>query len=265
MTATRPTDAGLLAAILADPADDGPRLVFADWLDEHGQEEYAEFIRLECDLSILCEKRRKGTATEADEDRQRKLFDRQSELIPTVYPRYVHPVFRWLNARGIDYGNCVFNRGGFVASVTLPTLAFVGGPCGSCADEDRATRTAIDDIEGKCRQCDGTGRVPGIAADLFRTQPVTRVTLSDREPFESRKGEKFRWWDGRSITPTRDLHPSSTLPAELYDGLTGFLPKESWDRLYTRDYPTRAAAIDALSSAAVAWGREQAGLEPLKK
>lgn len=37
-----------LAAIKASPADDLPRLVFADWLDEHGQDERAAFIRCQC-------------------------------------------------------------------------------------------------------------------------------------------------------------------------------------------------------------------------
>jgi uncharacterized protein (TIGR02996 family) len=37
-----------LAAMAADPDDDTPRLVFADWLDEHGQPDRAEFIRLQC-------------------------------------------------------------------------------------------------------------------------------------------------------------------------------------------------------------------------
>lgn len=39
---------GLLAAILAEPEDDAPRLVFADWLEEHGEVELGEFIRLQC-------------------------------------------------------------------------------------------------------------------------------------------------------------------------------------------------------------------------
>jgi len=34
-----------VSAIAANPADDLPRLVFADWLDEHGDPERAEFIR----------------------------------------------------------------------------------------------------------------------------------------------------------------------------------------------------------------------------
>jgi uncharacterized protein (TIGR02996 family) len=43
------TDAdALLDAIFAYPEDDLPRLVYADWLSEHGQEAYGEFIRLQC-------------------------------------------------------------------------------------------------------------------------------------------------------------------------------------------------------------------------
>ncbi|MCE9566412.1 MAG: TIGR02996 domain-containing protein [Planctomycetes bacterium] len=37
----------LLEAIFAAPAEDTPRLVYADWLDEHGEGVYAEFIRLQ--------------------------------------------------------------------------------------------------------------------------------------------------------------------------------------------------------------------------
>lgn len=37
-----------LAAIKADMDDDTPRLVFADWLQENGDEDRAEFIRLQC-------------------------------------------------------------------------------------------------------------------------------------------------------------------------------------------------------------------------
>ena len=40
--------AGLVAAILNDPADDTPRLIFADYLQENGEIERAEFIRLQC-------------------------------------------------------------------------------------------------------------------------------------------------------------------------------------------------------------------------
>ena len=42
---------GLLATVCAQPEDDAPRLVYADWLDEHSQPERAEFIRVQCELA----------------------------------------------------------------------------------------------------------------------------------------------------------------------------------------------------------------------
>ncbi len=50
-------DQGLLQAILDDPDDDTSRLVYADWLDEHGtsaaDRARAEFIRLQCAIERL--------------------------------------------------------------------------------------------------------------------------------------------------------------------------------------------------------------------
>jgi uncharacterized protein (TIGR02996 family) len=43
----------LLAAIIAQPDDDTARLVYADWLQEHGQEPRAEYIRLSIQLANL--------------------------------------------------------------------------------------------------------------------------------------------------------------------------------------------------------------------
>ena len=43
----------LLRAVVAAPADDLPRLVAADWLEEHGQPERAEFIRIQVELAQL--------------------------------------------------------------------------------------------------------------------------------------------------------------------------------------------------------------------
>jgi uncharacterized protein (TIGR02996 family) len=42
-----------LAAIIASPDDDLPRLVYADWLDENGDPARAEFIRVQCELAGL--------------------------------------------------------------------------------------------------------------------------------------------------------------------------------------------------------------------
>jgi uncharacterized protein (TIGR02996 family) len=48
----------LLRDICANPDDTGARLVYADWLDEHGDEKdriRAEFIRLQCRIAALPE------------------------------------------------------------------------------------------------------------------------------------------------------------------------------------------------------------------
>lgn len=42
-----------LRAICAEPDEDTPRLAFADWLDEHGEEARAAFIRVQVELAAL--------------------------------------------------------------------------------------------------------------------------------------------------------------------------------------------------------------------
>jgi uncharacterized protein (TIGR02996 family) len=42
---------GLLAAVIADPEDDAPRLVYADWCEDHGRPQRARFIRLQCRIA----------------------------------------------------------------------------------------------------------------------------------------------------------------------------------------------------------------------
>ncbi|MGL4424542.1 MAG: TIGR02996 domain-containing protein, partial [Gemmataceae bacterium] len=42
-----------LAAIAAAPDDDTPRLIYADWLDDHADSARAEFIRIQCQLAQL--------------------------------------------------------------------------------------------------------------------------------------------------------------------------------------------------------------------
>jgi uncharacterized protein (TIGR02996 family) len=43
----------LYRAVCERPDDDLPRLVFADWLDEHGEHDRATFIRVQCELEAL--------------------------------------------------------------------------------------------------------------------------------------------------------------------------------------------------------------------
>src|SRR5436309_2903540 len=59
-----------LADIREHPDDDAPRLIYADWLDEHGDEARAEFIRAQIEMEKLA----------PDDIRRRDLVLRQHAL-----------------------------------------------------------------------------------------------------------------------------------------------------------------------------------------
>jgi uncharacterized protein (TIGR02996 family) len=52
---------GLLEDCKCHPEDDAPRLILADWLDEHDQPDRAEVVRLQCGLADLTEEEQRGT------------------------------------------------------------------------------------------------------------------------------------------------------------------------------------------------------------
>src|SRR3954464_14522957 len=45
--------AGFWEAICAEPDEDAHRLVYADWLEDNGEAERADFIRAQCELARL--------------------------------------------------------------------------------------------------------------------------------------------------------------------------------------------------------------------
>jgi uncharacterized protein (TIGR02996 family) len=79
------TDADdFLAAIIARPDDDLPRLVFADFLEESGDTERAEFIRVQCELARL----------PAGHPDRPALAAREEELLDAYKPRWIVPDLR---------------------------------------------------------------------------------------------------------------------------------------------------------------------------
>ena len=67
-----------LRAIATEPAEDAPRLVYADWLDEHDDHNRAEFIRIQCGLAAGVDSRTRLPATE---ERLMEMATREQELI----------------------------------------------------------------------------------------------------------------------------------------------------------------------------------------
>jgi uncharacterized protein (TIGR02996 family) len=263
----------LYAAVLDRPDEDTPRLVLADYLDDHGQPARADFIRVGCHLGRwTCDFKQTpeqpGWRHDCGTDdrgywlcqplrsRERELFDRHKaewcggdrwavlllpEDDPDVLPELTTAVV----------------RRGFVDEVRLTLAAFVGGPCGRCEGEGRR-EVAVENIGGYsryemegCRACDGTGRTPGLAAELFRLHPITRVRPIDREPRHVSDGLGRGWtWSRQREGSRPTIH---TIPGVVRD----LLPRDKCQKLirpYTR-WDTDTDAEDALSAALVDFGR----------
>lgn len=75
-------DEPFLAAILARPADDGPRLVYADYLDEAGDPARADLVRVQVALARLTQ----------DHPRRPELADRQADLLRRHAARWAEPL-----------------------------------------------------------------------------------------------------------------------------------------------------------------------------
>lgn len=252
----------LIAAILADPADDLPRLVYADWLGEHGREDRAEFIRLQClaagqetndgDGSAWCDRCENYAWPEKFTKWCRGDVCRVRRRLATLLARHrgvwVAKAFvaaHESHTRHILSGNFrptppltdgpflwLFRRGlatfrrGFVAEIRLPLAAFLAH-----------------------------------AQAIFTRHPVERVTLTDREP-EGVPGSEQAWWlaEFLPVGPTVEAYTPYTLPGCLWRELAGGDLGPSGANRY---YPDEFDAADAVSAACVAYGRELAGLPPI--
>ena len=212
MTATLPDHRPFLAVIRDRPDDDAPRLRFADWLEEHGEWERAEFVRVQVELAGLGPPAipepdpgmKKTTRYDALRRRERELW---RDGIGLVIPREAGLVGGWLESEwptGTADANltCIVARG-FIDSVSLTTRQLIGGQCercqgqvGRCPHCDGRSVLRVDMsnpgmwcercwavTKRSCSDCAGTGTLPGLAAALGQSCPLlTRVVLTDREP-----------------------------------------------------------------------------------
>lgn len=160
---TSSTGALLLAAILADPADDTVRLVYADWLQEHGDDARAEFIRVQiawarsrAELVSLRAAGENHIAVQKEtillHARWRALFA-SNDVNQHVWMGPVHDVCR-AGTRWAHYLS--WFRRGFVERVTCPAADWL-----ACADAIRAAHpvTRVTLTTGPhWAWCDSNGR-----------------------------------------------------------------------------------------------------------
>jgi uncharacterized protein (TIGR02996 family) len=96
-------DQAFREAILTNPDDNMPRLVYADWLEEHGDPR-AEFIRVQCTVAQL-----------PDGPERRALEARAQQLLSQHGPEWAGPIRR-MEVRG-----AVAFRRGWIESLTVST------------------------------------------------------------------------------------------------------------------------------------------------
>src|SRR5262249_47609211 len=105
-----PHDRAFLDDILTHPEDDTPRLIYADWLHDHGDPDRAEFIRLQIERASLDE----------DDLRQDDLARRERRLL-ACHTGWVNDLPRWAR-QGVTF------RRGFPHGVWVTEHQFMKDP-----------------------------------------------------------------------------------------------------------------------------------------
>lgn len=217
---TTPDD--LLRAILANPGDDNLRLVFADKLDDCGEAEHAEFVR----TSIAG-----GTRPIISAAQFREWF------VPF-----------WSNIPDASF-SMKRNAGGSVVAVWRDANGYGGGV--RRGPEPRRVivrRGFVAEVRLSCQ--DWLAHGPAIA----RRQPIERVVLTDKQPGRmwghdtGNESNYRRWWDALHSDANRhmdaDVLPDCIFRCIVFPFKSGY------------HFPTESDALDALSTAAIAWARQ---------
>jgi uncharacterized protein (TIGR02996 family) len=87
-----------LRAICDNPTDDTARLVFADWLEEHGDADRGEFIRIEVQIA------NRGPDDEIGGRRRAALFARRAELLKAHAREWLEPFLGCAKEAGFERG-----------------------------------------------------------------------------------------------------------------------------------------------------------------
>lgn len=252
------TTLDFMAAILANPDDDAPRLIYADWLEEQGDSDRSEFIKVQCELAKdkrtyrqwadgkeFVDQSIEELTKRVEEYRQEKwpntysvsaikvvpnleedeLRRRERELLDGNEQKWFKLPFNWIVSRGPVVPNphhgVVIPKRGFIAEVHTTLQEWMGQPC-SCYRQTGILRNPFDG-HFTCKKCKGRGTLPGHGPAIVRAAPVEKVVITDAV-----------------------IHPSNGNNTYYVGGLDSY-PVEYWSRL--ENLPSRQAALAALSDA----------------
>jgi uncharacterized protein (TIGR02996 family) len=103
-------------AIAESLYDDVPRLIYADWLEEHGDPERAEFIRVQCELEPIRDQYEIARAAE--------LHTHEKELLRAHRREWFGPALEGWDRWREDGASAEFRRG-FVDTISMPVRTFL--------------------------------------------------------------------------------------------------------------------------------------------
>lgn len=198
----------MLRAIIANPGDDLPRLVYADWLDEHGQGDRASIIRLQIETP---------SAQYVSYKRDKAWFEFSWEIGESLKPYRDTLVVKSLAK--MRWHKVVWRRG-FVAELHCSLFDLIKY---------------------------GRG--------LRQFHPLERVTITDRTPDDAiSEINKCLWFQDDHYHFTDQI--CSWLPGFIFNLLPGIEPAKR-GFVYMICYPSREAAMAALSAACIAYVKQQ--------
>lgn len=190
------TDAdAFLANIIADPDADAPRLVYADWLDDRGEADRAEFIRVQCALAKVDENNRDIHPLAS---RERELLEKHQQewlrpLREIAYPEGRGWFGRWRTKMVFA---AVFRRG-FPETVVLPCGRFLR------RGEDLFRAAPIQEVHLDCVDPEAP---PDWFEQLTRFPPLARVTTLRLRRVTLNAGDVRRLAHAEQLERLRELH-----------------------------------------------------------
>jgi uncharacterized protein (TIGR02996 family) len=206
----------LLDAIVDAPDDDAVRLVFSDWLDEHGDADRAEFIRAQIELF-----------RDAAEARRDHLRRRERELLLAHELEWVGPLrpvvrraafVRGFVERVTVHAQRLKDAAALFSSAPLRHLILLGGTLGDVAALPQLRRITTLDLREGCtlsakgvRQFAGSAHLAGVTHLILRQfrleEGIAKALARTAGLSRLRTLDLYGWWNADPVAAlTRSTH-----------------------------------------------------------
>jgi uncharacterized protein (TIGR02996 family) len=262
----------LIRAILLHPDEDAPRLILADWLDEHNATVKCRFCGgLGGELDgygknawVPCGHCDRGEVSNGNSNRATFIRSQINKVGPEpgwavrYFAGTLVPELGTL-AQYVRFDD--FDRG-FLCNIELPTAVFLGEPCIGCNGDGwyEAPHTTNWTPCPSCGGIDrpnyskgGLGYPLDFARKLFASHPITRIRLSGMLPIE---------FDGKFHFMKLRHEPENPwfVPGLIYNCIENPRSQTPLAGVQLKEFPSKKEARAALDRAVLKFGRQLAGL-----